>query len=378
MSKVKDLEAAISELTAEKEHLDRKLRLLGAGKAKSLFSIPDTLAPPPKSISGLENMYLQVDRRGVVENCNTKLAELLGKTKETVIGSTVAVIDTLPWAQGVFETLICESQLAGDRIDFETSFIDAVSGTERFLLFHALATEEQSTVTISETTRYHHILETFQRYVSPAVVEKLQNSAQDIFQTERAVLTVLFADLRGFTKLSSNLTPDEVKNCINEYAAAMIHTIDQYEGTVDKLIGDGVMAIFGAPIFYRDHAVRAIKVAIEMQRTHQRLLSKWKSDGKPAPPVGIGINTGDMVVGNIGCDMRMDYTVIGHNVNIAARLCGAAEGGEILVTERTCDALAHFVKSFPEEMRSKINFKKTGTIRVKGIDEEIPVAKVLY
>ena len=378
MANTREIEKELTALREENEHLKKKLMLVGAGQTASLFSIPERLGPAPKSITGLESMYLQTDDDEIVENCNSKLAEFVGRDKSEIFGSHIAEIDSIPWAKGVFQTLLRESRLVDDQIDFETSYIDPISGTERHMFFHALWKDGQSTITISETTKYHQILKTFQRYVSPAVVEKLQKATGDVFKSDRAVLTVLFADLRGFTALSSNLPPDEVKNHVNEYVSAMIHVIDQYEGTVDKIIGDEVMAIFGAPIFYEDHPHRAIKVAIEMQRAHQQLLEGWKTDGRPAPPVGIGINTGDMVVGNVGCDKRMDYTVIGHHVNIAARLCSAAEGGEILVSEYTLNCLGAYSNSHPEAMRKKIQFKKAGSIRVKGIEEEIPVAQVLY
>ncbi len=378
MSKIRDLERQIAELRSENEQLQRKLRLLGAGKTRSLFSIPDAVTPIPKSISGLESMYVQVSRNDIVENCNTRFVELLGESKRDVIGMKVSDIDTIPWASSVLTTMLRESDALGDRIDFETSYIDPISGTERNMLIHAVWKDDRGTVTIDDTTGYHQILNTFRRYVSPAVIEKLQNSPGDYFKADRLKLSVLFADLRGFTNMSSGLSPEDVRSYVNEYVSAMIHIIDQYEGTVDKIIGDEVMAIFGAPIYYDDHAFRAIRVAIDMQRAHQELLRGWRSAGRAAPPVGIGINSGEMVVGNVGCEKRMDYTVIGHNVNIAARLCSAAEGGEILVSEQTCDELMHFAQAYPDRMRHKVSFRKTGMIRVKGIENEIPVARVLY
>ena len=206
----------------------------------------------------------------------------------------------------------------------------------------------------------------------------MQNSTEDFFRTDRMVISVLFADLRGFTSICSELPPDEVKNTINEFLTAMIQIIDQFEATVDKILGDEVIAVFGAPIFYKDHAYRAIKVAIEMQKAHQRLLQKWKSEMRPAPPVGIGINTGEMVVGNIGSNTRMDYTVLGHHVNLTSRLCDAAKGGEILVSMNTTAELSRYAKSYPEEMKEKINFQKAGTIQVKGITDPVAIVRVLY
>ena len=376
--KKSDLNERILKLEREKNHLENKLRLLGAGASRSLFTIPDAVVPLPKSITGLESMYVEIGIDYVVSNCNTKFADLISKAKEEILGKPIALIDLLPWARGIFATLVEDAKNAGNQVDFETSYIDTVSGCRRHLLFHASFKNNLYTIIIDETTQYHQILNTFQRYVSPAVVEKMQGSTQDFFKTERAVLTVLFADLRGFTGMASGLKPEEVRDLLNECHTSMIHTIDQYEGTVDKLIGDEVMAIFGAPIHQGDHALRAIRVAMGMQLSHQKLLRCWKAAGKPAPPLGIGINTGEMVVGNIGCDTRMDYTVIGHHVNLASRLCDVAEGGEIIVSQFTTDALSDYARSHPEDLRRKIQFKKSGTIRAKGLKDPIAVSKVLF
>jgi hypothetical protein len=209
MCKAKELEAITNELNVEKNHLEQKLKLLGAGKSKSLFTIPDALGSIPQSISGLENTYLHVSAHNTVENCNSKLENLSGIEKEEVIGTDLSDIDALPWAPGLFATHIRESQLAKNQINFETSYVDTVSGTARFLFCHALVRDERS-------------------------------------------------------------------------------------------------------------------------------------------------------------------------VNIAARLFEAAEGGEILVTQKTCDERAGFVGSYPEKKLHKIKFEKIGKIRVKGITAEIPIAQVLY
>ena len=378
MGKIHDLSARVSKLEHEKAHLENKLRLLGAGVRRSLFTIPDAITPLPKSITGLESMYTEIDIDGFVRNCNTRFADLLSENKKDIVGKKLEDIDSLPWARGIFSTLIEDAKSTDSQIDFETSFLDTVSGTRRHLLFHASFKNNLYTIIIDETTQYHQILETFQRYVSPAIVKKMQSSTQDFFKTERAVLTVLFADLRGFTSMSADLEPEEVRDLLNECHTSMIHVIDQYEGTVDKLIGDEVMAIFGAPIYHRDHALRAIRVAIGMQKAHEQLLRRWETAQRPAPPLGIGINTGEMVVGNIGCDTRMDYTVIGHHVNIASRLCDHAEGGEIVVSSFTTDALAYYARSYPEELRQKIQFKKAGSIQAKGIQDPISISKLLF
>lgn len=378
MKKPDELQKENQRLKEQNQHLEAKLKLLGAGAKQSMFSIPQKLKNIPLSISGLESMYLQVDKTENIVNVNSNMADLIGKSKNEIIGKSLEEVDVIPWAKGIFKTLLNESTLISDEIEFETSYIDTISGRERSLKLKASYSGDVGNVTANDTTNFKRIMNTFERYVNPTVIRKMQNSTEDFFKTERLNMTVLFADLRGFTSISSDLDVDEVKDTLNEYHSAMIHVIDQYEATVDKIIGDEVMALFGAPIFYNDHAYRSIKVATEMQLAHQRLLDKWKSEKRPTPPVGVGINTGEMVVGNIGCDTRMDYTVIGHHVNLAARLCGAAEGGEILVSMNTVNELSDYVKSNPEKMREKINFKKAGTINIKGLKEPAQIAKVMY
>ena len=125
---MKTTEDRLRSIEAENEHLKAKLNLLGAGNRESMFSIPDKLAGQPLSISGLQASYLQVNIQGEVINANTKMAELLGTTKDQIIGKKLAEIDTIPWAKGVFATLLHESQLIGDEVEFETSTVDPISG----------------------------------------------------------------------------------------------------------------------------------------------------------------------------------------------------------------------------------------------------------
>ena len=281
MNPHKKLKQEVQNLQEENNHLKAKLRLLGAGISGSMFTVPEKIASPPLSISGLESMYLQIDEEERVINVNSKMADLIGKPKEQILSCPLCKVDIIPWAKGVFQTLLRESRLIGDEIEFETSYMDTVSGLTKHLRFKASHTGAVGNITISDITNYTRILSTFERYVSPRVIEKMQNSSENFFRTERMVITVLFADLRGFTTLCTDLPPDEVKAIINEYLSTVIGVIDRFEATVDKIIGDEVMALFAAPIYYEDHAHRAIKAAIEIQETHQALLQKWKTEGRP-------------------------------------------------------------------------------------------------
>ncbi|MBI4738887.1 GAF domain-containing protein [Candidatus Woesearchaeota archaeon] len=206
----------------------------------------------------------------------------------------------------------------------------------------------------------------FQRYVSPEVIEQMLNEPEkDYMKVQRHDVSVLFSDLRGFTALSEQLSPEKITALLNEHFDAMTQCILRHRGTLDKFVGDEVMAFFGAPIHQEAHARKAIKAALDMQHAQTDLEKKWKKEGITVR-IGIGINTGDAVIGNIGCSVRTDYTVIGDAVNIAARLCSAAAGGQILISEETY-----------QEVKKSVKVEKLPPIQVKGKSKPIPIYSVI-
>lgn len=184
--------------------------------------------------------------------------------------------------------------------------------------------------------------EAFSRYVSKDVVNQLLNSPDDMaLGGKKQVVTIMFADIRGFTAYSENKDPVDVIKRLNEYLTVMTNIIFKNGGTLDKYLGDGLMAFFGAPIYYEDHVERAIKSAIEIQSEIEKLNQKWTDSGEPALKVAIGINTGPAVVGNVGCPERMDYTLIGEDVNLASRVEALSKLFEtlIVISERSYNLL---------------------------------------
>ncbi|MEW6262635.1 MAG: adenylate/guanylate cyclase domain-containing protein [Thermodesulfobacteriota bacterium] len=206
----------------------------------------------------------------------------------------------------------------------------------------------------------------FSRYVAPAVIMEMMKSRENFFKTEKTELTVLFVDLRGFTSTSSKLSAEQVKELINTFMGVMIPVAHQWRGTVDKTVGDEIMILFGAPLRYDDHADQAVKTALELKRRHQEVSTRWKSKGLPVLEMGMGINTGEMVVGNIGCPERVDYTVLGHHVNLAARICAQARGSEILLSEFTRGRLADDLKRLAPEADHR-------EIEAKGLIDRVKV-----
>lgn len=194
----------------------------------------------------------------------------------------------------------------------------------------------------------------FQRYVSPAVVERLVNGEEDLaLGGKRQQISVLFADIRGFTGFSEKLPPERLVETLNQYLALAVNAIMEQEGTLDKFMGDAVMAIFNAPLPQPDCTLRAVKAALTMQQaiaqynvqaTHQERLS-----------FGIGIHLGQAVVGNIGTPQQMNYTAIGDTINLAKRLEENADGGQILLSQAAYN-----------NVQSHVTVKDLGQLAVKG------------
>jgi adenylate cyclase len=174
----------------------------------------------------------------------------------------------------------------------------------------------------------------FERYFAPNVAAEIaqQESATPLGGDRRPV-TVLFSDVRGFTAIAESMDPDAIARLLSEYFSEMVEVILEHGGTLDKFIGDAIMALWGAPIAHPGDPDRAIQAAVAMQRAISELNQRWASQGRPEIGVGIGINHGDVFAGNIGSHRRLEYTVIGDPVNVAARLCAEAGPGEILVSE---------------------------------------------
>jgi adenylate cyclase len=174
----------------------------------------------------------------------------------------------------------------------------------------------------------------FERYFAPNVASEIaQQDGAVRVGGERRPITVLFSDIRGFTAMAESMGPDAVARLLSEYFSEMVEVIFEHGGTLDKFIGDAIMALWGAPISHSDDPDRALQAALAMQSSIAKLNAGWAAAGRPELRVGIGINYGDVFAGNIGSHRRLEYTVLGDVVNVAARLCAEASPGEILVTE---------------------------------------------
>lgn len=208
--------------------------------------------------------------------------------------------------------------------------------------------------------------QTFENYFAPSLLNKILKTPEKLKNNEKKVLTVLFSDISGFTSWCSTQSPENIRSMLNEYFAEMTKIIFKYGGTIDKFIGDGLMAFFGDPIEYDDHAIRAVKAATEMQKKVKDIGDIYQLKYHLPLKIRIGINTGEVIVGNMGSESRVDYTVLGTNVNLAQRLESNAPVGGILVSETV----------FPL-VKTSIKLKYSRKIKVKGIEDELNVYEVL-
>jgi adenylate cyclase len=222
---------------------------------------------------------------------------------------------------------------------------------------------------ITEEREKKKIRGAFQYYLTASVInEMLKDPSKLKLGGDKKDLTVLFSDIRGFTTLSEKMTPEELVHLLNEYLTAMTNVVFHYDGLLDKYMGDAIMAVFGAPLDQPDHALRACRTALGMMDELKKLQQKWTLENKPALNIGIGINSGDMVVGNMGSDMRFDYTVMGDSVNLGSRLEGINKeyGSNIIISEYTYEAVKDLF--FCREMDA---------VRVKGKKQPVKIYELL-
>jgi len=206
----------------------------------------------------------------------------------------------------------------------------------------------QMDTAIFESMERRRLRQLLGRSVDPHVMERLLADPDvEFLKGERLNLSVLYADMRGSTSLAERTDPESLVGFINDYLGRMTEVILSHEGTLDKFVGDEVMALFGAPFPQADHALRAVRVGLEMQMAHQAVMGTWQTRNLDPAPIGIGIASGEMTVGEMGCPRRTDYTVIGRAANLGARICDVAEPGQVLVCQATYGLIEKKVKATP-------------------------------
>lgn len=209
--------------------------------------------------------------------------------------------------------------------------------------------------------------QTLKLYVDSQVVDEIsEKTPRELAQvSERKDIAVLFVDIRGFTSMSEALEPEQVVEILNEYLSLVARSIQKYDGTLDKFIGDAAMAVFNAPKDLDDYLFRAVCAADEIVRCSTHILEKYQKRYGKTVNFGIGINCGEAIVGNVGSESRMDYTAIGDTVNVAARLEANAAAGQILISETAA-----------KRLQGRIQSTCIGPLKLKGKAKEVTVYQV--
>ncbi len=244
--------------------------------------------------------------------------------------------------------------------DEDLEFLSAFAGI--------VAVAIENSELLEQVRREAVVLSNFHRYFAPELARQIAAHEEEVqLGGRKCRVVVLFSDVRGFTTLSERLTPEDIAGVLNEHFTEMVEIVFQHGGTLDKFMGDALMALWGAPIGRADDADRAMAAAVGMQRALKRLEPQWAARGRPPLEVGIGLSVGEVFAGNIGSDRRLEYTVLGDAVNTASRLCAEAGPGEILISRELYGALARppAVEELPPML-------------LKGKSQPVPVYRVRW
>ena len=305
---------------------------------------------------------------GEVDSINQAGLNILNKEIDQIIGNHyMFLFEKDPEVIEIIQLAETENQTQTEiNLSFKTVSEEAKVNVSAAPRLGPDGTVQGLVLAIEDITDVSKVKNTFKRYVSKQVVDELlDDDAKLNLGGEEREVTILFSDIRGFTNMSEKMNPEDVVTTLNEYFSEMIDIVFKYNGTLDKIIGDELMIVYGAPISNEDDTERAVKTAVEMQNKIFELNKSRKKKKKKPIEVGMGINRGIVVSGNIGSRDMMDYTVIGDTVNLGARLCSAAGPGEILVSS-----------SVWKETQKQHKYKKLDPILVKGKKDKIAIYSV--
>jgi adenylate cyclase len=248
--------------------------------------------------------------------------------------------------------------LRGWWLNFSVPALTLVSNVLLVSLYHALVEEKEK----------RRVRTAFGQYLSPEVIRRLLRNPK-LVEPKKTEITVMFSDIRGFTTISENLDAQDLALFLNQYLSDMTELVFEYQGTLDKYIGDAVMAFWGAPFEVDDHAISACNSALKMMQRVREMQREWEAQGKPQLDIGIGLNSGVASVGNMGSALRYGYTALGDTVNLSSRLEGLNKdyGTHIIVNETT----------YAATREAKFVYRELDLIRVKGKTQPVMIYELI-
>jgi adenylate cyclase len=270
---------------------------------------------------------------------------------------------------------MCTPLMGSDQKVLGILYVDNLTATHSFadedleflIAFGGLTAIAIENSQLSERIRREALVRSnFERYFSPniaSVIAEQQYAGK--LPSQKQPVVVFFSDIRGFTPMSEMMNPDEIAGLLTDYFTEMVDIVFEHSGTLDKFMGDAIMALWGAPIGHADDADRAMQCALDQLDTLEKMNAKWAESGRKPLAIGIGINFGEVFAGNIGSNRRLEYTVIGDAVNTASRLCSSAGPNEILISE-----------PFYKALKKPPTVEALEPIQVKGKTKKVPVYRV--
>ncbi len=321
-------------------------------------------------LNSIATGLLTLDSLGEIDSVNPSGQNILGMDQSEIIGNHyMYLFEKDPTILELIQTTEIENSIQSEQnIAFTTVSKESVVNISVSPRIGNDMVITGTVIAIEDITQQNKIKNTFKRYVSKQIVEKLLDSKEGLnLGGELRNVTILFTDIRGFTSMSENMKPEEVVSTLNDYFTEMIDIVFKHNGTLDKIVGDELMIVYGAPIGAADDTKRALDTAIEMMVRLKSFNKKRKIKKLHPIEIGVGINHGPVISGNIGSREMMDYTVIGDTVNLAARLCSHSPPGNIIVSPSVFRKTSKFYQ-----------YEKLEPIEVKGKKKKIQIQKVLW
>ncbi len=316
-------------------------------------------------MSSITTGIIGINLFGEIEFVNKEALRLLKKDNLEVVGNHYLIIFE---KDKHLQELIQKVEVDQERL-FESEF--TIKPNRKKIIVNLSCSpvfDEQKAfsgivIAIDDLSKINKVKSTFKKYVSKNIVDKLLENEDSLnLGGTESDITILFSDIRGFTSMSEKLNPSEIVRLLNKYFQSMIDVVFKYNGTLDKIVGDELMVLYGVPLKNENDTENAVNTAIEMFKKLDQFNKEITKNGFEPFQIGIGINKGKAVSGNIGSEQQMNYTVIGDTINLGARLCSHAKSGQILISNSVKDYI------------SKIHdFKKIPSIAVKGKSKPIDV-----
>ena len=331
---------------------------------------------------GALNTKISRDKRGAdaPQAVPQSIARMAVDEKVAVLSDNAGEDDRFKQGQSILmqrvRSALCAPLIGSENKVLGVIYVDNFMSTHRFgesdldflIAFAGIAAVAIENGQFSDRIRREALVRSnFERFFTPHLAARIANSADAVkLGGDKRPVAVLFSDIRGFTALSETMNPDAMAKLLTEYFTEMVECVFRHAGTLDKFIGDAVMAQWGAPLGESDDVDRAMESALDMMEALDRLNERWTAESRPTLQIGIGLNFGEAFAGNIGSERRLEYTVIGDTVNVASRLCSAALPGEILVSNE-----------FRGALKTPPRFVAMPPMELKGKSQPVPVFKVV-